>query len=89
MDLIYSSVGYVTTPSVTQITRRRRIQVMNWEGCVRKWLLPNFKVLSHNLSAGTEENYNNLCQDRRPTDMKPETSKQEAGLLTTRWHIRT
>jgi len=75
MDFIYSSLGYVTTPSVTQTTRRRRVEMMNGKGCVRKWLLSNFKVLSHNLSAGIEENYKNLCQDRRPNDMNPGTSK--------------
>jgi hypothetical protein len=49
--------------------------MMNGKGCVRKWLLSNFKVLSHNLSAEIEENYKNLCQDRRPNDMNPGTSK--------------
>jgi len=37
--------------------------------------MANFKVLSYNLSAGTEKNYKNLCQVRRPTDMYPGTSK--------------
>jgi len=75
MGFIYSSVSYATTPSVTQTTRRRRVEMMNWKGCVRKWLLPNFKVLSHNLSAGTDENYKNLYQYSRLTDMNPGTSK--------------
>jgi hypothetical protein len=49
--------------------------MMNWKGYVRKWLLPTFKVLSHNLSAGNEENYKNLCQDSRRKDMNPGISK--------------
>jgi len=75
IDFIYSSVSYVTTQSGIQTTKRRRVEMMNCKGCVSKWLLPNFKVLSHNLSAGTEENYKNLCQNSRRRDMNPRTSK--------------
>jgi hypothetical protein len=30
---------------------------MNWKGFGRKWLWPDFKVLSQNLPEGTKENH--------------------------------
>jgi hypothetical protein len=31
--------------------------MMKWKGFGRKWLLPDFKVLSWHLPGGTEENH--------------------------------
>jgi hypothetical protein len=33
--------------------------MMNWKGFGRKWLCPNFKVLSRHSPGGTEDNHEN------------------------------
>jgi hypothetical protein len=51
--------------------------MMNWKGFGRKWLCPNFKVLSWYLPGGNEEHHKNLNQDSRSlgSRIEPRTSQ--------------
>jgi hypothetical protein len=60
--------------------------MMNWKVCERKWLLPNVKALSQNLSARTEENHEEP-QPGFPVSrlrFEPGPSEYEAEILVTR-----
>jgi hypothetical protein len=55
--------------------------MMNWKRCGRKWLWPNFKVLSQHLPGRTEEYHDKPQYRRIPCqDLNP-GPPEEAGML--------
>jgi hypothetical protein len=82
-------VVYLTT--VSQWLRLYSVEwrgvnwMLNWKGCGRKRLWPNFKVLSQNLRGGTEKNHETPYNSRSPGwDLNPGPPEYESGVLTTR-----
>jgi hypothetical protein len=57
---------------------------MKWKGFERKWLWPNFKVLSQNLPRETEETHEKVSHDSRclSRDLNPGSPKYEEVLTT-------
>jgi hypothetical protein len=61
--------------------------MMNWKGFGRKWLWPNFKVLSQHSSGGNEGNHKKtsvIIAGCWGQDLNPGPPEHEAGVLTAR-----